>query len=199
MDCFENGIINTHSDKQRQPQRKLNGINEKEVEKQFVEAVKKTGFNDETSLPYLWLARTLKLKNIKLYTSNSIIRFIGYALEETIPREVYRRRPCIYYWMCERIERIAQYFKQNQVEIVFNDNRIHLSTQFLEESLDTIRKNEFSPRANKIPLPQIQFPFNPIQDEAIVNDNDFCLFDQFYTDMQYETIPTELENDIFIE
>ena len=165
--CNDKGIATIHASRQREPQRKLNGLSEKEVEDRHVNSVRSSGFNEERSLPYIWLCRLFKVTNVKLSTSASIVRFIGSLIEITVPREVYRRRPCIFYWMTEHIVTICNYLKENVVQIVFNEEAITFSPEYLQENISA------PPSLSVVPK---------IHSEFQIDCSTFEPFNQFSTD-----------------
>ena len=137
--CNSKGIPDSFTPRQRQPQRNLNGLNEHAVEELFINSIRDAGFNEENSVPYKWLIKLLNVKSIKFATGASIVRFFGLLINDNVPREVYRRRPGIFYWMNERIETISKHLKDNEVQIVLDGNPITLSPAYLNAHSPSVK------------------------------------------------------------
>ena len=133
--CKSTGIPITHSTRKRAPQRQLNGLTEKEIEDNFLNVVRKSFFNEEKSIPYAWLCKLFDTTNIKFMTSSSIVRFFGFLLNETVPREVYRRRPCSFFWMCQKGREICNFLQENVVQIIIDGETITLSPELLQRHI----------------------------------------------------------------
>ena len=169
--CNGNGIFIRPGTRQRQP-RQFRGVTEGAYEQQHDDFIKNSGFQYEQSIPFEWIKNVFQ-RNPKINELRSIATCLSHFMSLQLNRYDYRKRPQLWYWMNEHMEKIFEYVQQNRVEIEFNEgNIIQLSSDCLAEII-----------GNHVTV---------VQDSVIVTSSPDTNFDDQYF-LQNELPPTTEE------
>ena len=112
-DKDENPILN----QQRAVARKFEH-NETIEEKKLLDRVRLEKFDPIANDAYKWIMRMLSRYDLKYSKILSITRILSNQLGFVLTREIYRRKMCCLYWLCQHLAMISDYLMNHDVQIV---------------------------------------------------------------------------------
>ena len=101
--------------------RSLEGT-EKDVERLFLEEIKNSNFIEKECFAYKWVTSICPMKNINKEIFLAISEIIAFLIDARIPREVYRRRQSLIFWLERHIGDAVEVFSKNNV-VLYWDNK----------------------------------------------------------------------------
>lgn len=104
---------------------RLTNIPEKELENKLIQRIKSVGFNCKDCPANNWLMEVFKTKNICKENALAIAEIVSYIRNEHLPREYYRRKENIVFWIQEHFAEVTAVFSNYPTKIVW-DGKLHM-------------------------------------------------------------------------
>ena len=106
-------------DSQRQKRRIIENY-EDTLERQFLAEVNKDDFKPDYSSPYVWLCALFNSTAIPSDVCRSFAFFFSKLIKVPLPRECYRRKKCVIYWLQQNFIKITEFVQKNEIFISMN-------------------------------------------------------------------------------
>lgn len=148
----QNGIIRYTFDKNGriQLQRKRasprnEGFTENEVESNLIKKMNGSGFDDEKCESYQMLQTIFVNEKVTKEKALAIADLIAFLNNIRIPREYYRRKETVVFWLQEHFELMVKTFMNNPTTITFNEKTTKIIPPLIAQfdSFDEFNEDQF--------------------------------------------------------
>lgn len=94
---------------------------EKNLESDIKTKIKSANFGDAKSDAFKWIQSIYSPRIVTKIKSSAIAHLLAYFLKERIPREYYRERKTILYWLQKHLKEAREVFAKNKITLILDN------------------------------------------------------------------------------